>query len=196
MNFITFCHFFYWGEKKALTIVWFYKIFNIFLQKKGGFNCNLSHLLNNSLEKDQKVDENYRICFRCGDSGHSMFSCNNDYSPDDLKVLYIYILILETISGLGLPKKTTKKEVQSSLMRIICVCFLLFVWIANKMLHLQRIWASLLCWKCRWGGSETSELLQVWGVGPLGTGNKRKLALSCQLHCTKNWFLSTICFVS
>lgn len=40
----------------------------------------------------EKQDENnltYIICLRCGDSGHDMFSCGGDYSPDDLKVFLI-----------------------------------------------------------------------------------------------------------
>ncbi|GAV86124.1 zf-CCHC domain-containing protein [Cephalotus follicularis] len=31
------------------------------------------------------------ICLRCGNSGHNMFSCRNDYSPDDLKKIQCYI---------------------------------------------------------------------------------------------------------
>ncbi|KAM7524341.1 hypothetical protein LguiA_014243 [Lonicera macranthoides] len=56
---------------------------------KGGFNCNISHLVKDCLERDPK--ENCTICLKCGDSGHSMFSCNNDYSPDDLKQMKCYI---------------------------------------------------------------------------------------------------------
>lgn len=28
-----------------------------------------------------------KICLKCGDMGHEMFSCRNDYCPDDLKVV-------------------------------------------------------------------------------------------------------------
>lgn len=27
-----------------------------------------------------------KLCLKCGDLGHEMFSCRNDYCPDDLKV--------------------------------------------------------------------------------------------------------------
>ncbi|KAK6232363.1 hypothetical protein SCA6_002436 [Theobroma cacao] len=42
----------------------------------------------------EKQDENnltYIICLRCGDSGHDMFSCGGDYSPDDLKRIQCYV---------------------------------------------------------------------------------------------------------
>ncbi|EOY09643.1 Uncharacterized protein TCM_025041 isoform 2, partial [Theobroma cacao] len=42
----------------------------------------------------EKQDENnltYIICLRCGDSGHDMFSCRSDYSPDDLKRIQCYV---------------------------------------------------------------------------------------------------------
>ncbi|XP_042012188.1 protein AIR2-like [Salvia splendens] len=32
-----------------------------------------------------------KICLKCGDLGHEMFSCRNDYSPDDLKEIQCYI---------------------------------------------------------------------------------------------------------
>ncbi|GER31699.1 zinc knuckle family protein [Striga asiatica] len=32
-----------------------------------------------------------KICLKCGDSGHEMFSCRNEYSPDDLKDIQCYI---------------------------------------------------------------------------------------------------------
>ncbi|KAK6942486.1 Zinc finger, CCHC-type [Dillenia turbinata] len=31
------------------------------------------------------------FCLRCGNSGHDMFSCSNDYSPDDLKDVQCYV---------------------------------------------------------------------------------------------------------
>ncbi|CAK9137889.1 unnamed protein product [Ilex paraguariensis] len=38
-------------------------------------------------EKDAAEDQSLDICLRCGDSGHNMFSCSNEYSSDDLRVL-------------------------------------------------------------------------------------------------------------
>ncbi|XP_011090268.1 protein AIR2 [Sesamum indicum] len=32
-----------------------------------------------------------KICLKCGDLGHDMFSCRNDYCPDDLKEIQCYI---------------------------------------------------------------------------------------------------------
>lgn len=38
-----------------------------------------------------KSNQEYNICLRCGESGHDLFSCNNDYPPDDLKNIVCYI---------------------------------------------------------------------------------------------------------
>ncbi|PIN05755.1 E3 ubiquitin ligase interacting with arginine methyltransferase [Handroanthus impetiginosus] len=32
-----------------------------------------------------------KICLKCGDSGHDMFSCTNDYHPEDLKEIQCYV---------------------------------------------------------------------------------------------------------
>ncbi|KAI3461221.1 hypothetical protein Pfo_017884 [Paulownia fortunei] len=32
-----------------------------------------------------------KTCLKCGDLGHDMFSCRNDYSPDDIKEIQCYI---------------------------------------------------------------------------------------------------------
>ncbi|KAF8395508.1 hypothetical protein HHK36_019456 [Tetracentron sinense] len=42
-------------------------------------------------EKHQGNSQSSKICLRCGDSGHDMFSCGNDYSSDDLKEIQCYI---------------------------------------------------------------------------------------------------------
>ncbi|KAL3620228.1 hypothetical protein CASFOL_035140 [Castilleja foliolosa] len=34
---------------------------------------------------------NSKICLKCGDLGHDMFSCRNDYNPDDIKEIQCYI---------------------------------------------------------------------------------------------------------
>ncbi|XP_022745100.1 uncharacterized protein LOC111295721 isoform X2 [Durio zibethinus] len=40
---------------------------------------------------EKQEEKNSIICLRCGDAGHDMFSCRNDYSPDDLKKIRCYI---------------------------------------------------------------------------------------------------------
>ncbi|CAK9136690.1 unnamed protein product, partial [Ilex paraguariensis] len=57
-------------------------------------------------EKDAANDQSLDICLRCGDSGHNMFSCSNEYSFDDLRwtveesLLEIMLLILVYLEGL------------------------------------------------------------------------------------------------
>jgi hypothetical protein len=53
-----------------------------FICKKGG------HRAKDCPEKHKGGTPSLKICLKCGDSGHEMFSCRNDYSPDDLKVVY------------------------------------------------------------------------------------------------------------
>uniref|UniRef100_A0A803MWC9 CCHC-type domain-containing protein n=1 Tax=Chenopodium quinoa TaxID=63459 RepID=A0A803MWC9_CHEQI len=36
-------------------------------------------------------DSECNICLRCGESGHELFSCNVEYSPDDLKNVQCYV---------------------------------------------------------------------------------------------------------
>ncbi|XVE75804.1 hypothetical protein DITRI_Ditri12bG0121500 [Diplodiscus trichospermus] len=49
------------------------------------FICRGGHHANDCPEKLEE-NNNYGICLRCRDSGHDMFSCRSDYSPDDLKL--------------------------------------------------------------------------------------------------------------
>ncbi|CAI9105882.1 OLC1v1004904C1 [Oldenlandia corymbosa var. corymbosa] len=42
-------------------------------------------------ERSNRGAQNSNICLRCGDSGHDMFSCTNDYSSDDLKEIECYV---------------------------------------------------------------------------------------------------------
>ncbi|KAL6966745.1 hypothetical protein U1Q18_032537 [Sarracenia purpurea var. burkii] len=56
-----------------------------FICKKGG------HRAKDCPEKYKGGSYNYKICLKCGASGHDMFSCKNDYSPDDLKEIQCYI---------------------------------------------------------------------------------------------------------
>ncbi|KAL3828640.1 hypothetical protein ACJIZ3_017442 [Penstemon smallii] len=37
------------------------------------------------------MNKNSKICLKCGDVGHDLFSCRNDYFPDDLKEMQCYI---------------------------------------------------------------------------------------------------------
>lgn len=39
-----------------------------------------------------RVSKSLTICLKCGNSGHDMFSCKNDYSRDDLKVVMLLVL--------------------------------------------------------------------------------------------------------
>ncbi|XP_059314973.1 uncharacterized protein LOC132065556 isoform X2 [Lycium ferocissimum] len=56
-----------------------------FICKKGG------HRAKDCREKDQGRSESSKMCLKCGDSGHDMFSCWNNYSADDLKEIQCYI---------------------------------------------------------------------------------------------------------
>ncbi|XP_047332828.1 uncharacterized protein LOC124936377 isoform X1 [Impatiens glandulifera] len=42
-------------------------------------------------EKSEEIFENSRICLKCGNAGHYMFCCPNDYSHEDLKEIKCYI---------------------------------------------------------------------------------------------------------
>ncbi|CDP15601.1 unnamed protein product [Coffea canephora] len=56
-----------------------------FICKKGG------HRAKDCPEKSSGASENYKMCLKCGDSGHDMFSCWSNYCPDDLKEIQCYI---------------------------------------------------------------------------------------------------------
>ncbi|MCL7048894.1 hypothetical protein MKW94_020833 [Papaver nudicaule] len=42
-------------------------------------------------EKDKLITQLSEMCLRCGDYGHNMFSCFNNYAPEDLKEIQCYI---------------------------------------------------------------------------------------------------------
>ncbi|KAJ1410274.1 Zinc finger, CCHC-type [Sesbania bispinosa] len=56
-----------------------------FICKKGG------HRAKDCPEKHMNAPKNLTICLKCGNSGHDMFSCKNDYSLDDLKEIQCYV---------------------------------------------------------------------------------------------------------
>lgn len=60
-------------------------------ERNGSLNNSIGRLAKGCLEKDLMNVEDDKLCLRCGNSGHEMFSCSNDYSPDDLKVIRCYI---------------------------------------------------------------------------------------------------------
>ncbi|PHT61156.1 hypothetical protein T459_34995 [Capsicum annuum] len=51
-----------------------------FVCKKGGHRANVCP------ERSHGGSKSSKICLKCGDSGHDMFSCKNNYADDDLKV--------------------------------------------------------------------------------------------------------------
>ncbi|XP_027344280.1 zinc finger CCHC domain-containing protein 7-like isoform X2 [Abrus precatorius] len=56
-----------------------------FICKKGG------HRAKDCPEKHASASKGVKICLKCGDSGHDMFSCWNDYALDDLKEVQCYV---------------------------------------------------------------------------------------------------------
>ncbi|GLT69603.1 hypothetical protein SLA2020_417410 [Shorea laevis] len=61
------------------------KAHDCFICKKGG------HHAKDCPDKYKSSFKNGKICLRCGDSGHDMFYCSNDYSHDDLKEIQCYV---------------------------------------------------------------------------------------------------------
>lgn len=58
-----------------------------YICKKGGHrakDCPEKHMT-------ARASKSLTVCLKCGNSGHDMFSCRNDYSPDDLKEIQCYI---------------------------------------------------------------------------------------------------------
>ncbi|OVA00861.1 zinc finger protein [Macleaya cordata] len=64
-------------------------------QCKQGQDCYIckktGHRAKKCPEKHKGSSQISEICLRCGDSGHNMFSCMNDYAPEDLKDIQCYI---------------------------------------------------------------------------------------------------------
>ncbi|KAE9601098.1 putative transcription factor interactor and regulator CCHC(Zn) family [Lupinus albus] len=59
---------------------------------KNCFLCNKSgHRAKDCPEKYGNAPEVLRICLKCGNPGHDMFSCKNDYQLDDLEGIQCYV---------------------------------------------------------------------------------------------------------
>ncbi|XVF42927.1 hypothetical protein PTKIN_Ptkin01aG0404000 [Pterospermum kingtungense] len=56
-----------------------------FICKKSG------HRAKDCPDKHKNGSKHGKICLRCGVSGHDMFSCRNDYSPEDIKEIQCYV---------------------------------------------------------------------------------------------------------
>ncbi|XP_021892639.1 zinc finger CCHC domain-containing protein 7-like isoform X2 [Carica papaya] len=60
------------------------KVQNCFICKNG------RHHAKDCPEKHNSVFKTGNMCLKCGDAGHDMFSCRNDYVEDDLKEIQCY----------------------------------------------------------------------------------------------------------
>lgn len=59
-------------------------------QRRNCFSCKgRGHFAKDCPHKSQGDNPIPDICLRCGDTGHDMFSCCNDYSPRDIEVCVI-----------------------------------------------------------------------------------------------------------
>lgn len=93
-----------------------------FICKKGGHRANVCP------EKHKNVSSSLKICLKCGDSGHDMFSCQNHYADDDLKVFFYF-----------------HSSVLSWLFSNSCFAFSLNSWLVETFLFLQKI----QCYICK-----------------------------------------------
>lgn len=83
-----------WVSWKLKTCSFYSQVRDCFICKKGG------HRAKNCPEKHMNVFSSSNICLKCGDPGHDMFSCQNLYPDDDLKVVfYLIICIVVYIIG-------------------------------------------------------------------------------------------------
>ncbi|KAF8694588.1 hypothetical protein HU200_038117 [Digitaria exilis] len=56
-----------------------------FICKKGG------HMAKDCPDKHKRNDHQSTLCLRCGEMGHDMFVCSNDYPPEDIKQMRCYV---------------------------------------------------------------------------------------------------------
>lgn len=56
-----------------------------FICKGGG------HRAKDCPKKFKRCSQGSELCLKCGAAGHAMYSCNNDYSPNDLKEIQCYV---------------------------------------------------------------------------------------------------------
>ncbi|PHT37392.1 hypothetical protein T459_35676 [Capsicum annuum] len=92
-----------------------------FICKKGGHRANVCPERG---ERGHGGSKSSKICLKCGDSGHDMFSCKNNYAGDDLKVC--------------VAEETFNLEFYVVLSEFISVPFLLLPLMGNTMLHLHE----------------------------------------------------------
>ena len=61
------------------------------LQRQDCFICKQSgHRARDCPEKLTSTPKSIAICLKCGNSGHDMFGCRNDYSMEDLEVVLFF----------------------------------------------------------------------------------------------------------
>lgn len=72
----------------------FFEICFVLLQAQDCFICKKGgHRAKDCPEKHTSTSKSIAICLKCGNSGHDIFSCRNDYSQDDLKVILFLVLL-------------------------------------------------------------------------------------------------------
>lgn len=60
-------------------------------QGKYCHNCRrIGHLAKYCLKEHLNGSQEFKVCLRCGDAGHDMPLCMNDYPPDDMKACEIF----------------------------------------------------------------------------------------------------------
>ncbi|KAK1311279.1 hypothetical protein QJS10_CPA08g00061 [Acorus calamus] len=60
------------------------------------------HQAKNCPEKYERIPQDSKICLQCGVLGHEMFSCRNEYDPDDLKTWVLMKFLVTTVASLAI----------------------------------------------------------------------------------------------